>query len=317
MPQIAEDTTAFGRITPQQKEQLVAALRQRGHYVAMTGDGVNDVLSLKKADVAIAMAGGAQAARAVADIVLMNDSFTTLIPAVLEGRRILTGMQENLKLFLARILTFALVIVSAMVVGTFPLELRSSSVITTLSVGIPSVFLALWAKPTAHPRSSLQRELFHFIVPPAILSSLIGLALFYGTIGLRLWSLGLLGSSPEAAATVQATAASVPFAQTALSTFLVFCGLFLVVFVEPPTRWWVGGDRLSGDWKPTLLAVALMLIYVVISTVPVLRSLFALSPLEPRYVPLIIGALAVWLVLVRHCWRHWWIERFLSIAQAW
>ena len=313
----AEDTTIFGRITPRQKEGLVEALRQRGHYVAMIGDGVNDVLSLKKANVGIAMASGSPATRAVADIVLMNDSFATLAPAVLEGQRIRNGMQDNLKIFLSRISTFALVILSALVVGVFPLELRNTSVITTLTVGIPSFFLALWARPSARSKASLQRELFHFILPPAVFSSLIGLALFYGTIGLRLWSIGLLGASPEAEATQRAIAASVPFAQTALSTFLVFCGLFLLIFVEPPTAWWAGGNRLSGDWKPALLAIALMAAYLLITVVPVLRTLFALSPLEPRYIPPIIGALAVWLVLLRLCWRKWWIERFLGMERAW
>ena len=118
--QAAEEATIFGRITPQQKEQLITALRARGHYVAMIGDGVNDVLSLKKANLGIALQSGSQATRAVADIVLVNDSFAALAPAVIEGQRILTGMQDILKLFLARITTIALVIVSALVVGTFP-----------------------------------------------------------------------------------------------------------------------------------------------------------------------------------------------------
>ena len=86
----AESATIFGRIAPQQKEQLVAALRQRGHYVAMIGDGVNDVLALKQANLGVGMQGGSQAARGVADLVLMNNSFAALPPAVAEGQRIVT-----------------------------------------------------------------------------------------------------------------------------------------------------------------------------------------------------------------------------------
>ncbi len=108
MDDSAFDTAAvagniFGRITPQQKEKLVDALRRRGHYVAMIGDGVNDVLSLKKADLGIAMQSGSQATRGVADIILVNDSFAALGPAVQEGQRIVNGMQDILKLFLTRI----------------------------------------------------------------------------------------------------------------------------------------------------------------------------------------------------------------------
>jgi cation-transporting ATPase E len=311
--QTAEETTIFGRITPQQKEQLVEALRARGHYVAMIGDGVNDVLSLKKANLGIAMQSGSQATRSVADIVLINDSFAALAPAVLEGQRILNGMQDILKLFLARISTIALVIISALVVGIFPLAVRNSSVISLLTVGIPTVFLAYWARPGLQPRTSLARDLWHFVLPAAILSSLLGLVVFYGTIEVRLWSLGLLGGQPDSAVMERATLLNTPYAQTALSDFLVFCGLFLVTFVEPPTSWWAAGEPCTGDWKPTLLAVGLMLAFLVVSVTP-LRTLADLSPLEGHDLPLIAAALLVWLVLLRLVWRGRLIERFLGVG---
>jgi cation-transporting ATPase E len=249
----------------------------------------------------------------VADIVLVHDSFAALAPAVLEGQRILNGMQHILKLFLARISTMALVIVSALVVGIFPLAVRNSSVITLLTVGIPSVLLAFWAQPGIRPRASLARDLWHFVIPAAVFSSLLGLAVFYGTIGLRLWSLGLLGNAREAAGE-QAVTTSVPYAQTALAAFLVFSGLFLVIFVEPPNTWWEGAEKHGGDRKPAVLAVVLMLAFLVISAVPPLRTLFALSPLEPRYLPLVIAALGVWLLLARSFWRERFLERFLGLG---
>ncbi len=144
---VASETTVFGRITPAQKERLVGALRDRGHYVAMIGDGVNDVLSLKKANLAIAMGSGSQATRGVADLVLMEDSFGAVAQAVEEGQRILNGMQDILKLFLTRIATVGLVVVSSLVVITFPIELRNASALTVFTVGIPSALLALWAQP--------------------------------------------------------------------------------------------------------------------------------------------------------------------------
>jgi cation-transporting ATPase E len=310
--QAAAEATVFGRITPQQKEQLIAALRESGHYVAMIGDGVNDVLSLKKAHLGIALQSGSQATRAVADIVLINDSFAALAPAVLEGQRILNGMQSILKLFLARISTIALVIISALVLGQFPLAVRNSSIITLLTVGIPSIFLALWARPGLQARTSLQRDLLHFVLPAAVFSSLLGLAVFYGTLVLRLEALGFSSRSPEALIE-QAVTASVPVAQTALAAFLVFSGLFLVIFVDPPTRWWAGGSAVSGDWRPTILAVSLMLAFVVVSSAPPLRRLAALSVLEPRYLPLIGVALVAWLFLVRFFWRGQLVERFLGV----
>ncbi len=181
---VAEAHTVFGRITPAQKERLVGALKARGHYVAMIGDGVNDVLSLKKADMAIAMGSGSQATRGVADLVLMEDSFAAVAEAVQEGQRILNGMEDILKLFLTRIATVGLVIVSSLVVVTFPIELRNASALTVFTVGIPSALLALWAHPGHQVRDSLDRTLARFVVPAAVVSSLVGLLVFYGVLAL-------------------------------------------------------------------------------------------------------------------------------------
>src|SRR5690349_2129841 len=148
----------------------------------MIGDGVNDVLSLKQANLGIAMQSGTQATRAVADLVLMQDSFAALAPAVLEGQRIVNGMQDSLKLFLTRIATMAMVILSALVIGEFPLQLRQGSLVTLFSVGIPSVLLTIWARPGAFGRGKLGGRLFHFILTPIPLTTLLALFLFYGTL---------------------------------------------------------------------------------------------------------------------------------------
>ncbi|HEV2458472.1 MAG TPA: HAD-IC family P-type ATPase, partial [Ktedonobacterales bacterium] len=302
----AESASVFGRITPQQKERLVRALRQRGHYVAMIGDGVNDVLSLKQADLGIAMRSGSQAARGVADVVLMQDSFAVLVPAVAEGQRILNGMQDILKLFLTRISTVGLVILSSLVVGAFPLELRQGSLVTFFSVGVPAIALAVWAQPGPAPKGRLMRRLLHFILPPVVLTSTMALALFVGTYALRLAQVGSLG-------TRSAVLADSPVAQTTLTAFLVYCGLFLVIFVEPPTPWWTGGSRLSADRRPALLAVAMMASFAVMDFVPLLRRAFVLAPLGP-YEYLLLGlALAVWVFALRMAWRSRLLSRYLSV----
>jgi len=107
-----------------------------------------------------------------------------------------------------------------------------------------------------------------------------------------------------------------PVAQTTLTTFLVICGLFLVIFVEPPTEWWTGGDVLSGDWKPTILAAVLMAAFVVINAVPQARALFALAPLGWTELGLVAAALAIWLPLVRLLWRKRLIARFLGLHRS-
>ncbi len=299
-----EAATIFGRITPKQKERIIQALRDRGHYVAMIGDGVNDVLSLKRADLGIAMRSGSQAARGVADIVLMQDSFAVLAPAALEGQRILNGMQDILKLFLSRISTVGLVIVSSLIVGVFPLELRQGSILTLFSVGIPTILLAIWARPGAIPPGSLVRRLLRFILPPAMLSSILGVSLFFSVYALRVAS-GATGDPP--------TGADFEIAQTALASFLVFNGLFLVIFVEPPTPWWTGANKLSSDRRPALLALGLMGCFLLISLISPLGALFALTPLPVRAYAFIAGAVALWVLLVRWAWRANILSRYLGM----
>ncbi len=311
----AADGTIFGRITPQQKERLVRSLRQQGHYVAMIGDGVNDVLSLKQADLGIAMQSGSQAARGVADIVLMQDSFAALAPAVQEGQRISNGMHDILKLFLARISTVGLLITSSLVIGEFPLALRQSSLLSLLSVGLPTIALALWARPGKLSKGGVFPQIFHFVLTPVLTTSALGLLLFCGIFLLSLQRAGLFDTTLTVAQATLLIGAARPIAQTALTAFLVACGLLLVIFVEPPTAWWTGGDRLSGDWKPTLLAVLLMVMFVCINAVPQARLLFALAPLGWLEVGVISGAVALWLFLVRLLWRHHLITRFLGLHQ--
>jgi cation-transporting ATPase E len=309
----AESATIFGRITPQQKERLVRALHQRGHYVAMIGDGVNDVLSLKQADLGIAMRSGSQAARGVADVVLMRDSFAALAPAVVEGQRILNGMQDILKLFLTRISTVGLVICSALVIGTFPLELRQGSLVTFFSVGVPAIALAVWARPGALPKGALMRRLLHFIAPPMLLTSVIGLLLFVATYTLHHATGGSGGSAPPVNPVTLAE--DYPAAQSTLTAFLVFCGLLLMIFVAPPTPWWVGASSLSGDRRPAWLAVGLMGVFCVVTLLPPLRWWFMLTTLGLQEYLLLLGALIVWLFAVRAFWRLHLLSRFLGLKE--
>jgi cation-transporting P-type ATPase E len=306
----AAESVIFGRIAPHQKEQIVHALRESGHYVAMVGDGVNDVLALKHANLGIGMQSGSQAARAVADLVLMNDSFAALPPAVAEGQRIASGLDDMIRLFLTRIFTMMLLILSSLVVGQFPLALRHGSVVTLFSVGIPSLMLAFWARPAPRNRGDLYKRVARFVIPPVLLTSAIGLLLFYGA-----WMWPALAASGFHLTPAELTALVLtarPVAQTTLAIFTALCGLFLVIFVEPPTDWWAGGEECSGDPRPAILAVVLMIALFITTQVRALRDFFALAPLPLIDYGLILGATVIWLFLVRMMWRTQILERFLG-----
>ena len=136
--------TVFGRVTPAQKRKFVKALQADGHTVAMTGDGVNDVLALKDADCGIAMASGAQAASQVAQLVLLESDFSGLPAVVAEGRRVINNIQRSASLFLAKnIFSFLLTFISLFITMPYPLQPLQLSLLSMVTIGIPSFILAL------------------------------------------------------------------------------------------------------------------------------------------------------------------------------
>ena len=138
------EKTVFGRVTPNQKRQFVQALKEAGKTVAMTGDGVNDVLALKDADCSIAMASGSEAAAQASQIVLLESDFSCMPQVVLEGRRVVNNIQRSASLFLVKnIFSFLLSLFSVVFMFTYPLEPSQVSLISMFTIGIPAFFLAL------------------------------------------------------------------------------------------------------------------------------------------------------------------------------
>lgn len=138
------NNTVFGRVTPSQKRKFVRILKNAGHTVAMTGDGVNDVLALKDADCSIAMASGSEAAAQASQLVLLESDFSCMPQVVLEGRRVVNNIQRSATLFLVKnIFSFLLSLISVVFMFTYPLEPSQISLISMFTIGIPAFFLAL------------------------------------------------------------------------------------------------------------------------------------------------------------------------------
>ena len=151
-----DEYIVFGRVTPDQKRKLVMAFKSKGHTVAMTGDGVNDVLALKNADCSIAMASGSEVASQISDIVLLDSDFSAMPSVVNEGRRVINNIERSASLFLVRnIFSFLLAIVATIILGEkFPLSPSQLSLIGGLLIGLPSFVLAL------EPNTNLVRGKF-------------------------------------------------------------------------------------------------------------------------------------------------------------
>ena len=292
LAQVAEETTIFGRVTPEQKARLVQALRSRNHYVAMIGDGVNDALSLKQADLGIAMHSGSPATRGVADLVLLNDSFAALPRVFREGQRIRNGMHNIVQLFLIRVLYTTMLLVAIMVLGGFPFAPKQNAILTLLTEGIPTLALAAWARPGISPQHSFIRSLLNFVLPAALSISLVGLGVYLVEL--------ITTSQPLAA-------------QSALTTFAVACGLLLIVFVAPPAKIKVGSNVLNTDWRPLLMALGLLAGYGMLLAIPPLRAYFDLVPLGLSDYALIGVAAIAWGLSLRWTWRARLLERFLQV----
>ena len=140
----AERYNVFGRVTPAQKRQLVQALKAKGHTVAMTGDGVNDVLALKEADCSIAVASGSEVAAQVSNIVLMDNNFASMPSVVAEGRRVINNIERSAALYLVKnIFTFFLAIFTLIVLQPYPFSPLQLTLVNALTIGIPSFILAM------------------------------------------------------------------------------------------------------------------------------------------------------------------------------
>ncbi len=166
-----ERRSVFGRVTPPQKRAMVRALQSRGHVVAMTGDGVNDVLALKDSDLGIAMGSGSSATRAVAQLVLLDSTFDALPRVVNEGRRVLGNIERTSNLYVTKTV-YALLL--ALAVGVFsrpfPFLPRHLTLIGALTIGIPSFFLAL-APNAERARAGFLRRVLRFSVPAGVLAA--------------------------------------------------------------------------------------------------------------------------------------------------
>ncbi|MFJ4092429.1 HAD-IC family P-type ATPase [Kitasatospora sp. NPDC089913] len=243
---LAERTTVFGRVTPQQKRELVGALQSRGHTVAMTGDGVNDVLALKDADIGVAMGSGSDATKAVAQIVLLNNSFAVMPSVVAEGRRVIGNIERVAGLFLVK--TVYSVLLALLVIFThspYPFLPRHSTVLSTLTIGVPAFFLAL-APNNERARTGFVRRVLRLAVPGGIIA---GTATF------------------TAYALARADHATDLESDTSVATLTLFLvAIWVLAIVARPYNWW-----------RVLLIATMCGCFTLVMTVPWLSDFFQLS----------------------------------------
>ncbi len=171
MSEVMQESSVFGRVVPEQKKMMVHALQSNGHVVAMTGDGVNDTLALKDADMGIAMGSGAPSTKSVAQLVLLDGRFSTLPRVVAEGRRVMANMERVANLFLTKTVYAALLAVGiALVAWPYPFLPRHISLVGSLTIGIPA-FVLSFAPSKQRYRPGLLRRVLYFSIPAGLVAA--------------------------------------------------------------------------------------------------------------------------------------------------
>jgi len=257
---LLDEHSVFGRVSPHQKQAMVKALQARGHTVAMTGDGVNDVLALKLADLGIAMGSGAPATRAVAELVLLDSRFATLPGVVAEGRRVTANIERVANLFITKTVWATLLAVAVGVaLLPYPFLPRHLTIIDTLAIGIPSFFLALAPNPRRYLPGFASRVL-RFAIPA-----------------------GAIVAAATFAAYCAARAAGLPLVQQRTAATLVTLTLSLCVLVLL---------AMPLTWRRIALVGGVIAGFALLFPVPAVRAFYALElPRGELGLTLLIAAL--------------------------
>ncbi|MFE9098760.1 HAD-IC family P-type ATPase [Streptomyces sp. NPDC007264] len=270
--------TVFGRVTPHQKRDMVGALQSGGHTVAMTGDGVNDVLALKDADIGVSMGSGSEATRAVAQIVLLDNSFATLPSVVGEGRRVIGNITRVATLFLVKtVYSVLLAVLVACWQVEYPFLPRHLTLLSTLTIGVPAFFLAL-APNTERARPHFVRRVMRYSVPGGVVAALATFATYL---------LARHAYTGPGALDAETSAAT-------LTLFLIT--LWVLAIIARPYTW----------WRITLVA-SMGAAFLLVLVVPSLQHFFALKLVGVTVPWIAVGIAVVASAVLEFLWT--WVDR--------
>ena len=288
----AERNTVFCRITPEQKQSLVGALAESGRFVAMIGDGVNDVPALKRARLAVAMGSGSQINKGIADIVLLRDQFSMLPRAVAEGRRIARNIHRLGRLYLTKSVYAGFLITLTAIFGfAFPFLPRQLTVAAFLTIGVPSFVLALAPSEGPLYRGRLLRALAAFAVPAGIAMGIASLLSFFFVDGV------FAGTLNEG--------------RTAATTTLIVLGLCFIVLLERGP----GREHITVQSYMLALVAGLGAIFALILAAEPVREFFELELLSGGQWFLALAFVALGLGLAGVAWRLPYVQR-LELAEG-
>ena len=282
LARILEEITVYGRVVPEQKRDMVHALQSRGHVVAMTGDGVNDTLALKDADMGIAMGSGSPATKSVAQLVLLDGRFSTLPGVVAEGRRVMANMERVANLFLTKTVYVALLALGiALIAWPFPFLPRHITLVGSLTIGIPAFILSFIPSKQRY-RPGLLRRVLYFSFPAGLIAA---------------------AATFMANAMARSSGVSLEKSRTVAVIVLTIVGLAVLMHLSRPLFSWKGG--LAGLMGGAFAGVLL---------IPWFREFFQLYLPSPMVLIQALGIAAVFVLLLELAMRY--VERRLCYTTS-
>jgi cation-transporting ATPase E len=220
----------------------------------------------------------------VADIVVLEESPKALLTVLDKGQRIVNGLLDVLKLYLTQVLYLSLLIAAIWIVSNgFPYLSGQGTIIAMATVSLPSIGLSLWASAGILPSADLRWILARFIGPAAVTMAIAGTVVYVRFLDIS---------------------GKVAYAQFSVTHVLVLMGLVLVVFTKPPWRSLSDGGVQDGDWRPTILALVLLGVFLVVTRIPLAQELLQIGTLDqPDHYAFIVGTALVWAIVLQLIWR--------------
>ena len=303
--QALHGANVFGDLTPSQKADIVKTLRLRGEYVAMVGADIDDVPAMREAQISVALRSGNAAVLKQTDIVLLEDSLQVLPRLFFLGQRMVNGAVGTFQLFLSQVGAQLLILIYMLLFNLehFPYHPTQGGVVNAFAIVIPNILLPVWAAGGRSTMVTIRRRMIHFIIPIAFLLSILGVSVYWLFLGLD------FGSNYPPAELVKQLEITDPqrfYARQAVVYAFLFAGWLRVFFLQPPTKFWVGGAPLRGDRRVVGLVLSSILAFILILVFPwlPLQEWLRITWLPSlRDYLIIAGMVAVWAIVLRTLWR--------------
>ncbi len=281
---LSESVNIYSQLTSEHKARVVRSLQARDQLVGIVAGQLSTVEAMYEADLRITKLGGSQEAFNLAEIVLMEDSLEALSAVLLKGQKIVNGLLDILRLNLTQITYITLMLLVMLLIpgNVFVINSTQNGILAFFTVILPSIGFTFWAEGGAVPRRTIAERLTHFVLPAAATITLviIPLAVYYAQENsvIDTWYFNTYA--------------------------LIVLGLLLVVFAQPPGRFWVGGDAYSGDLRPTILAIVSFVLYNLVILIPLAQELLKVGHLGGiQDYAFIAAAATIWVFLLRGIWR--------------